>query len=87
MILALITIEKPIIVVSIEEPPYDIIGNGEPTIGSSPKTIDIFIDTYRKIANAKLKQKIRAKKLLESSPILITLNIIIAYKINNNIEP
>ena len=40
---ALITIPKPIIVASIEEPPYDIIGNGDPTIGSKPKTILILI--------------------------------------------
>ena len=33
---------NPIIVANIEEPPYDIIGNGEPTIGSKPKTIAIF---------------------------------------------
>jgi hypothetical protein len=30
-------------VANIEEPPYDIIGRGEPTIGSKPKTIDKFI--------------------------------------------
>ena len=33
---------NPIIVANIEEPPYDMIGKGEPTIGNSPKTIDIF---------------------------------------------
>ena len=42
LIFALKTMPKPIIVASIEEPPYDIIGNGEPTIGSKPKTIDKF---------------------------------------------
>ena len=36
---------KPIIVANIEEPPYDIIGNGEPTIGSKPKTMPIFTAT------------------------------------------
>ena len=36
------TIPKPIIVANIEEPPYDIIGSGDPTIGTKPKTIDIF---------------------------------------------
>ena len=41
-ILALKTIPNPIIVANIEDPPYDIIGNGEPTIGSNPKTIDKF---------------------------------------------
>tara|TARA_B100000989_G_scaffold50740_1_gene33582 strand:- start:233 stop:364 length:132 start_codon:yes stop_codon:yes gene_type:complete len=38
--LALKTIPKPIIVANIEEPPYDMIGKGDPTIGSKPKTID-----------------------------------------------
>ena len=42
LILALNTIPKPIIVANIDEPPYDIIGSGEPTIGSKPKTIDKF---------------------------------------------
>ena len=36
------TIPSPNIIAIIEEPPYDIIGNGEPTIGSKPKTIDKF---------------------------------------------
>ena len=36
---------RPIIVDSIDEPPYDIIGKGEPTIGSNPKTIHIFTVT------------------------------------------
>jgi len=35
----------PIIVANIEEPPYDIIGKGEPTIGSNPKTMHIFTTT------------------------------------------
>ena len=43
--LALITMLKPIIVANIEDPPYDIIGSGDPTIGNKPKTIDIFTDT------------------------------------------
>ena len=38
--LALKTMPKPIIVANIEDPPYDIIGKGEPTIGNKPKTID-----------------------------------------------
>ena len=58
-------------VASKEEPPYDIIGNGEPTIGSNPKTIDILIDTYKKIAKAKPKQNNLEKKLLEINPVLI----------------
>ena len=37
-----------------EEPPYDIIGKGEPTIGSSPNTIIILTITYKKKAVAKL---------------------------------
>ena len=48
------TIPKPIIVANIEEPPYDIIGNGEPTIGSNPRTILILIVIYTKIADPKL---------------------------------
>ena len=42
LVLSIITIPKPIIVANIEEPPYDIMGSGEPTIGSKPKTIDRF---------------------------------------------
>ena len=37
---ALRTIPNPIIVANIEEPPYDIIGSGDPTIGNKPSTID-----------------------------------------------
>ena len=37
------TILIPIIVANIEEPPYDIIGKGEPTIGNKPKTMLILI--------------------------------------------
>ena len=48
------TIPKPIIVANIEDPPYDIIGNGEPTIGSKPKTILMFIVIKTKIAAPKL---------------------------------
>ena len=33
-------------VANIAEPPYDIIGNGEPTMGSNPKTIPMFIVMY-----------------------------------------
>ena len=36
---------KPIIVANIEDPPYDIIGKGDPTIGSKPNTIDMFTTT------------------------------------------
>ena len=45
---------KPNIIAIIEEPPYDIIGKGEPTIGSNPKTIIILTTTYIKKAVAKL---------------------------------
>ena len=38
-----ITIENPIIVASIDEPPYDKIGKGDPTIGNKPRTMLIFI--------------------------------------------
>ncbi len=44
-ILELITIANPIIVAIIDDPPYDIIGKGDPTIGSKPSTIDIFTVT------------------------------------------
>ena len=37
---------------NIDEPPYDIIGSGAPTIGSKPNTIDIFTVTYIKKAVA-----------------------------------
>jgi hypothetical protein len=52
--LALITIPNPIIVANIDEPPYDIIGKGEPTIGSKPRTILIFITIYIKMDVPKL---------------------------------
>ena len=58
---------------NIEEPPYDIIGKGAPTIGSKPNTIAIFTNTYIKIAEAKPKQYSLEKKLLTKKPILITL--------------
>ena len=32
----------------IDEPPYDIMGKGDPTIGSKPSTIIIFTATYKK---------------------------------------
>ena len=40
----LITIPSAIIIDNIEEPPYDIIGRGDPTIGSIPSTINILTD-------------------------------------------
>ena len=40
---------KPIMVAIIEDPPYDIIGSGDPTIGTMPKTIAMFITIYIKI--------------------------------------
>ena len=39
------TILNPIIVANIDEPPYDIMGSGDPTIGSKPKTIDMLTAT------------------------------------------
>ena len=41
-------------VANIEDPPYDIMGNGEPTIGSKPRTILMFVTTYIKIDVPKL---------------------------------
>ena len=52
--LALITMPKPIIIAIIEDPPYDIIGRGEPTIGNKPNTIIMLTTTYMKKALAKL---------------------------------
>ncbi len=49
-----IAIPKPSIIAIIEDPPYDIMGNGDPTIGRSPKTIIILTTTYIKNAVAKL---------------------------------
>ena len=43
---------KPIIVASIDEPPYDIIGKGDPTIGSKPNTMLIFTEIYINKADA-----------------------------------
>ena len=40
-----ITIPRPNMIAIIEEPPYDMIGNGEPTIGSKPRTIIILTTT------------------------------------------
>ena len=39
------TIAKPIIIESIDDPPYDIIGNGAPTMGNKPSTIYILTAT------------------------------------------
>ena len=47
---------NPIIIESIDEPPYDIIGRGAPTIGNNPTTIDILTNTYKKRADEKPKQ-------------------------------
>tara|TARA_B100000902_G_scaffold65399_1_gene71910 strand:+ start:390 stop:533 length:144 start_codon:yes stop_codon:yes gene_type:complete len=45
---------KPSIIAIIDDPPYDIIGKGDPTIGNNPSTIPIFTTTYMKKAVAKL---------------------------------
>ena len=52
-------------VASIDDPPYDMIGRGDPTIGNSPKTIHMFTEMYMKIAEAKPKQNSLPKKLLD----------------------
>tara|TARA_Y100000590_G_C15159727_1_gene803087 strand:- start:11 stop:211 length:201 start_codon:yes stop_codon:yes gene_type:complete len=64
---------KPIIIASIEEPPYDIIGKGAPTIGSKPRTMDMLTATYIKKADAKPKQYNLAKLFLQFAPILVIL--------------
>ena len=43
-------------VASMAEPPYDIIGSGDPTMGSNPKTILILTVIYINIDEAKPKQ-------------------------------
>ncbi len=58
---------------SIEDPPYDIIGSGAPTIGSKPSTIIILTVTYIKKAVAKPKQYTLAKLFFELFPIFIIL--------------
>jgi len=49
-----IAIPRPNIIAIIEDPPYDIIGRGAPTIGSRPSTIPMLTATYIKKAVAKL---------------------------------
>ena len=66
LILALNTIAKPIIVASIDEPPYDMIGSGDPTIGSNPVTIAMFMVTYKKIE--------KALKLYKKSSLYVAYN-------------
>ena len=41
-------------VANIDEPPYDIIGKGDPTMGSNPRTMLILITIYIKIDVPKL---------------------------------
>ena len=43
---------KPNIIAIIDDPPYDMIGKGEPTIGNKPSTMPIFTATYVKKAVA-----------------------------------
>ena len=64
---------KPSIIDSIEDPPYDIIGKGAPTIGSKPNTIEMFTKIYKNKAEEKPKQNNLEKKLLQENPILIIL--------------
>ena len=61
---------------NIDDPPYDIIGNGAPTIGNNPKTMPIFTATYMKKAVAKLKQYNFPKVSLTEFPILTNLYVI-----------
>ena len=64
---------NPNIIDIIEDPPYDIIGKGAPTIGSKPNTIAILTKTYKNNAEEKPKQNNLEKKLLQENPILIIL--------------
>ena len=43
---------NPNMIANIDEPPYESMGNGEPTIGSKPNTIPTFTTTYKKNAEA-----------------------------------
>ena len=67
------TMPNPNIIDIIDEPPYDIIGRGAPTIGNKPNTIAIFTKTYKNNAVEKPKQNNLEKKLLQENPILIIL--------------
>ena len=58
---------------NIEDPPYDMIGKGAPTIGSKPNTIAMFTKIYKNKAEEKPKQNNLEKKLLQENPILIIL--------------
>ena len=71
----------------IEDPPQDIIGKGDPTMGNKPNTIPIFTTTYIKNAVAKLKQQSLPKLLRVICPILIILEIITPYKNKIKIDP
>jgi hypothetical protein len=71
--LQLITILKPSIIDSIDDPPYDMMGSGAPTIGNSPRTMAIFTKIYKNKADAKPKQYSFAKNDLQEKPILIIL--------------
>ena len=64
---------KPSIIDNIDDPPYDMIGSGDPTIGNSPRTIEIFTKIYKNKADAKPKQYSFAKNDLQEKPILIIL--------------
>ena len=44
---------SPNIIANIDDPPYDIIGKGAPTIGIRPNTMPMLTTTYRKKAEAK----------------------------------
>ena len=56
-----------------DDPPYDMIGSGAPTIGNNPTTIAIFTKIYKNKADAKPKQYSFAKNDLLEKPMLIIL--------------
>ena len=43
---------NPNMIANIDDPPYESICNGEPTMGSKPSTIPTFTTTYKKNAEA-----------------------------------
>ena len=70
-------IPRPNIIAIMEDPPYDSIGSGAPTIGIKPNTIPILTATYKKKAVAKLKQYNFPKTSLVRLPIETSLQVIV----------
>ena len=60
-------------VANIDDPPQDIIGKGDPTIGSNPKTMLMLTVTKINIDEAYPQQNNFPKKLLADAPILAVL--------------